>query len=237
MSSRRAAETEAVNKELESFAYSVSHDLRAPLRHISGYAQLLAQSLEGKLEDEPRRYLNVVTQASRQMNDLLDALLAYSRMGRTALDLGRVAPRDMVDAVIAGLAADTRGRDIEWRIGDMPLVEADPAMLRIVYANLIGNAVKFTGPRERARIEIGAAGEENGRAVLFVRDNGVGFDMTYADRLFGIFQRMHPPEEFEGTGIGLAMVQRIISRHGGRVWAQAAPGEGATVYFTLAKPP
>ena len=233
---RRAAEVESVNKELETFAYSVSHDLRAPLRHISGYVQLLTQALEGRLEEEPQRYLNVVAQASRQMGRLIDDLLSFSRLIRADLDRSRVAPRDAVDAAVAGLEMQTRGRDIEWRIGELPPVDADPAMLKTVYAHLIGNAVKFTAPREHAVVEMGASGEEDGRVVLYVRDNGVGFDMAYADRLFGIFQRFHPANEFEGTGIGLATVQRIIARHGGRVWAQAAPGEGAAFYFTLDKP-
>jgi light-regulated signal transduction histidine kinase (bacteriophytochrome) len=233
---RREADIASVNKELETFAYSISHDLRAPLRHIGGYSQLLAQSLEDRLEDEPRRFLNVIGQASRQMGQLIDDLLSFSRLTRADLNRGRVAPRDIVDAVIAGLTTETRGRDIEWRIGELPLVEADPAMLKTVYANLIGNAVKYTAPRDRAIIESGADAAVDGRVPLFVRDNGVGFDMAYADRLFGIFQRLHPPEEFDGTGIGLATVQRIIARHGGRVWAQAAPGAGATFYFTLAEP-
>jgi PAS domain S-box-containing protein len=233
---RRAAEIESVNKELETFAYSVSHDLRAPLRHIGGYAQLLTQALEHRLEEEPRRYLNVITQATRQMGELIEDLLSFSRMTRTDMNRARVAPREVVDAVIAGLEMETRGRDIEWRIGELPPIMGDPAMLKIVYANLIGNAVKYTAPRERAVIEIGAEAPVDGRVVLFVRDNGVGFDMAYADRLFGIFQRLHPAGEFEGTGIGLATVQRIIARHGGRVWAKAAPGEGAAFYFTLAEP-
>jgi light-regulated signal transduction histidine kinase (bacteriophytochrome) len=222
-------------KELETFAYSMSHDLRAPLRHIAGYGQLLTQSLGSKLEEEPARYLAVIGNATRQMNALIDGVLAYSRLTRSDLATARVAPREVVDSVIASLENEVRGRRIEWRIGDLPPVEADVGMLKTVYAQLVGNAVKFTAPRDPAIIEIGASAEEAGRAVLFVRDNGVGFDMTYADRLFGIFQRLHTPEEFEGTGIGLATVQRIIARHGGRIWAQAAPGEGATFYFTLAR--
>jgi light-regulated signal transduction histidine kinase (bacteriophytochrome) len=233
---RRAAEIESVSKEFQTFAYSVSHDLRAPLRHIGGYVQLLTHALEDRLDEEPRRYLNVVVQASRQMGELIDALLSFSRLSRAAMSPARVAPREVVDSAIAGLEAETRGRDIEWRIGELPLVEADPAMLKTVYANLIGNAVKYTARRERAVVEIGADAPQDGRAVLYVRDNGVGFDMAYADRLFGIFQRLHPPEEFEGTGTGLATVQRIIARHGGRVWAQATPGEGAAFYFTFAMP-
>ena len=233
---RRARDVEAVNRELETLAYSVSHDLRAPLRHISGYVQLLSRAQEGRLEPESQRYLAVISEAAAQMGELIDDLLAFSRMARINLTSGSVAPREVVDAAIAALEMETRGRDIEWRIHDLPQVEADAALLRVVYANLIGNAVKYSAPREHAVIEIGAEGEDGGRAVLYVRDNGVGFDMAYADRLFGIFQRLHPADEFEGTGIGLATVQRIIARHGGRVWAHAAPGEGATFYFTLAKP-
>ena len=233
---RRAADIEAVNKELETFAYSISHDLRAPLRHIGGYVQLLTQTLEDKLEEEPRRYLNVVTQASRHMGELIDAVLSFSRLSRAPLALAQVSPRDVVDSVIASVGTQVQGRDVEWRIGELPLVEADPAMLKTVYGHLIGNAVKYTAPRQHAVVEIGAAPPQDGQVVLYVRDNGVGFDMAYADRLFGIFQRLHPPAEFEGTGIGLATVQRIIARHGGRVWAQAAPGEGAAFYFTLATP-
>jgi light-regulated signal transduction histidine kinase (bacteriophytochrome) len=232
---QRTAEIEALNKELESFSYSVSHDLKAPLRHISGYVQLLADASEGRLAEEPRRYLDVIAQAGVHMGGLIDDLLSFSRLTRGDMRAVRVAPRDLVDPVIAGMQA-TRGRNIEWRISEMPLVHADPSMLGIVYEKLIGNAVKYSAPRDPAVIEIGAAGEESGRPVLYVRDNGVGFDMAYADRLFGIFQRLHPREDFEGTGTGLATVQRIIARHGGRVWARAAPGEGATFYFTLGKP-
>ena len=233
---RRAAQIEAINRELETFAYSVSHDLRAPLRHISGYVQLLEQALASELQGEPRRYLEVIAQASRQMGELINDLLAFSRTTRANLQPAGVALRPIVDAVIAGLDMDTRDRAIEWRIGELPAVEADAAMLKVVYANLIGNAVKYSRGKKPATIEVGAAGEEAGRAVLYVRDDGTGFDMAHADRLFGIFQRLHHPDEFEGTGIGLATVQRIIARHGGRVWAHAAPGEGATFYFTLAKP-
>ena len=233
---QRARDVEAANRELETFAYSVSHDLRAPLRHISGYVQLLTQSLEGRLEDDSRRYLAVVNEASAQMGQLIDALLAFSRLARVDLTPATVDTRGAVGAVIAGLGTEMRGRNIEWRILDLPRVEADPALLKVVYSNLIANALKFSGAREHAVVEIGADGEDGGRAVLYVRDNGVGFDMAYADRLFGIFQRLHPADEFEGTGIGLATVQRIVARHGGRVWAHAAPGEGATFYFTLAKP-
>jgi light-regulated signal transduction histidine kinase (bacteriophytochrome) len=230
----RQAELDALNKELEELTYSISHDLRAPLRHISGYVDLLTQALGTGLDDEPRRYLTVVAQASREMTVLIDALLSFSRITRSEPHLRAVEPRALVESVIAG-REETQRRDIEWRISDMPRVEGDPALLKVVYANLIDNAVKFSVPSKPAVIEIGAAGEDAGRAVLFVRDNGVGFDMARAERLFGIFQRLHPAEDFAGTGIGLATVQRIIARHGGRVWAHAAPGAGATFCFTLAK--
>jgi light-regulated signal transduction histidine kinase (bacteriophytochrome) len=231
----RQAELDALNKELEGLTYSISHDLRAPLRHISGYVDLLTQTLGTGLDDEPRRYLTVVAQASRQMNVLIDALLSFSRITRSEPHLRAVEPRALVESVIAGRDQETQRGDIEWRFSDMPRVEGDPALLKVVYANLVDNAVKFSASSKPAVIEIGAAGEDAGRPVLFVRDNGVGFDMARADRLFGIFQRLHPAEDFAGTGIGLATVQRIIARHGGRVWAHAAPGAGATFCFTLAK--
>ncbi|MDB5905847.1 MAG: sensor histidine kinase [Betaproteobacteria bacterium] len=233
---QRAAQLEAVTRELEAFSYSVSHDLRAPLRHISGYVQLLVTSTEGKLDDESRRYLEVVAHSSRNMGELIDDLLSFSRTAHAEMREVPVAPRAVAESALAGLAAVTQDRNIEWRISDMPHVCADPLMLRIVYENLIGNAIKFSAPKDPALIEIGAGAEESGRIVLYVRDNGVGFDMAYADRLFGIFQRLHRAQDFEGTGIGLATVQRIVARHGGRAWAHAAPGEGATFCFTLAKP-
>lgn len=232
---RRTNEVEAVNKELEAFAYSVSHDLRAPLRHINGYAELLASSLGPDLGDEPRRYLGVITNATQQMSQLIEDLLAFSRLTRADMHSTRIDLRSTVDAAVAGLEMSTQGRNIEWQIGELPQVEGDPAMLKLVYTNLVGNAVKYTAPRDPAKIEIGAAGEEDDRAILYVHDNGVGFDMKYAGKLFGIFQRMHHPDEFAGTGIGLATVQRIVNRHGGRIWAEAVAGEGATFYFTLQK--
>jgi light-regulated signal transduction histidine kinase (bacteriophytochrome) len=233
---QRGAQLEAVTRELEAFSYSVSHDLRAPLRHISGYVQLLVTSTEGKLDDESRRYLEVVAHSSRNMGELINDLLSFSHIAHAEMREVPVAPRAVAESVLAGLPAVTQDRNIEWRISDMPDVCADPSMLRIVYENLIGNAIKFSAPKDPALIEIGAGAEESGRIVLYVRDNGVGFDMAYADRLFGIFQRLHRAQDFEGTGIGLATVQRIVARHGGRAWAHAAPGEGATFCFTLAKP-
>jgi signal transduction histidine kinase len=229
----RTAQLEAINKELESFSYSVSHDLRMPLRHIDGYIELLSGDTESRLTAEAQRYLQVVTDASRKMGRLIDDLLAFSRMGRVELIEGNVALDVLVQETIQTLAPDTQQRNIIWTVPPLPAVRGDSAMLKQVFANLLGNAVKYTRPRDPAQIEIGCLGEEEGRLILFVRDNGVGFEMEYADKLFGVFQRMHRADQFEGTGIGLANVRRIIARHGGRVWAEATLDRGAAFYFTL----
>ncbi len=233
----RAAEIEAVNKELESFSYSVSHDLRAPLRHINGYVEMLVDDGESTLSSEATRYLQVIAGASRQMGQLIDDLLEFSRMARTELRESRVDLNDLVRDTMANLETETRDRHIAWTIPALPAVKGDPAMLKQVFGNLLGNAVKYTRPRDVAQVEIGQTGEDGGRLIFFVRDNGAGFDMKYADKLFGVFQRLHRAEEFEGTGVGLANVQRIIARHGGRVWAEAAPDKGATFFFTLKPAP
>lgn len=222
------------NKELESFAFSVSHDLRAPLRHIDGYGAMLAQELAGSLSPEAARYLREMTGASRRMAQLIEDMLEFSRSGRAALRATRVELHELVKASICELEMSTADRDIEWSVEPLPAVRGDPAMLKQVFANLLGNAVKYSRTRERARIEVGVAGEDGGRFVVFVRDNGVGFDMAYVDRLFQPFSRLHSTDEFEGTGVGLATVRRIVARHGGRVWAEAAAGRGATFYLTLA---
>jgi signal transduction histidine kinase len=238
MLAQRAAEVEAVNRELEAFSYSVSHDLRAPLRHIDGYVEMLLDEAGASLSDEAKRHLAVIADSSRDMSGLIDDLLEFSRSGRTELHLERVELEPIVRDAIASLEMETRGRTIDWRIDALPPVRGDPALLRQVYANLIGNAVKYSRPREAAAIEIGCAGEKDGRRIYFVKDNGVGFDMAHADKLFGLFQRLHRSEQFEGTGIGLANVRRVVARHGGTVWAEAEPGRGATFYFTLeAAPP
>lgn len=229
----RTAQLEAINKELESFSYSVSHDLRMPLRHIDGYIELLTGEAEGRLTAEAQRYLRVVTDASRKMGQLIDDLLAFSRIGRVELIESSVALDALVQETIAAMAPDTQKRNIIWTVPPLPAVRGDPAMLRQVFANLLSNAVKYTGPRDPAQIEVGCMGGEEGRLIFFVRDNGVGFEMKYADKLFGVFQRMHRADQFEGTGIGLANVRRIIARHGGRVWAEATLDRGATFYFTL----
>jgi hypothetical protein len=229
----RSAQLETANKELESFSYSVSHDLRAPLRHIDGYIQMLVENAASTLSSEARRYLNVITGASRQMSDLIDDLLEFSRMGRGEMRASSVDLDALVRETARTLEMSAQGRNIVWKVAPLPAATGDPAMLKQVLVNLLGNAVKYTRPRDPAEIEIGSAGEEDGRVIVFVRDNGVGFDMKYADKLFGVFQRLHRAEEFEGTGIGLANVRRIIARHGGRVWAEGKTGEGAAFYFTL----
>jgi signal transduction histidine kinase len=229
----RTAELEAANKELESFCYSVSHDLRMPLRHIDGYIGLLEKESGGRLSAEASRYLQVVAEASRNMGRLIDDLLAFSRMGREELREDVVDLGLLVKECIEFLGSEIQGRNIVWKLSPLPAVRGDRAMLRQVFANLLGNAVKYTGPRDPAEIEVGCTGEAEDRHVICVRDNGVGFDMQYAGKLFGVFQRMHRADQFEGTGIGLANVRRIISRHGGRVWAESEEERGAAFYFTL----
>jgi len=229
----RTASLEAANKELEAFAYSVSHDLRAPLRHIDGFLELLQKSSAGALDERGKHYMSTISEAARRMGTLIDDLLSFSRMGRFEMSKGQVDLGDLVQQVIRELGPETEGRTIRWRIGDLPVVTGDRAMLRIVLVNLISNALKFTRPREQAEIEIGCTGDREIETVVFVRDNGVGFDMAYVDKLFNVFQRLHRADEFEGTGIGLANVRRIINRHGGRAWAEGAVDGGATFYFSL----
>jgi signal transduction histidine kinase len=229
----RTAQLEEANKELESFSYSVSHDLRAPLRHVQGYVQMLQKAADGHLSDKSQRYLKTIADASSEMGYLIDDLLAFSRMGRTEMMESRVHLDELLQDTIRSLELATKDREIDWQMVPLGWVIGDRSMLKQVLANLVGNAVKYSRTRDRAVIEIGVAGEEDGRAILFVRDNGAGFDMQYAHKLFGVFQRLHAAEEFEGTGIGLATVRRIVVRHGGRVWAEGAVNEGATFYFTL----
>jgi light-regulated signal transduction histidine kinase (bacteriophytochrome) len=226
---RYTVELEATNKELESFSYSVSHDLRAPLRAVDGYARMLEEDYAPHLDDEGRRLLAVVRAASTRMGRLIDDLLAFSKLGRQE----PVRRRIDMNALVAELIAELRGESkaaIEALA--LPAAEADPAMIRQVWANLIGNALKYSSKRQGTQIQIGAR-QEQGENVYWVRDNGVGFDMRYAQKLFGVFQRLHRAEEFPGTGVGLAIVQRVIPRHGGRVWAEGRPGEGACFYFSL----
>jgi len=233
--SRQVRQAEAANNELEAFSYSVSHDLRAPLRHVTGFVELLHKRDLGALDEKSRHYLQVISQAAEKMGMLIDDLLAFSRMGRAEVMANRVDPGRMVEEIITELKGETEGRDVVWEVGPLPPVEADPAMLRLVMTNLLTNALKFTQSRPRATIEIGAVADQPGETLFFVRDNGVGFDMRYADKLFGLFQRLHDPEEFEGTGVGLANVRRIVHRHGGRTWAEGAVDKGATFWFSLPK--
>jgi len=230
----RASQLAAANKELEAFSYSVSHDLRAPLRHLSGFVDLLKKNVGSALNAKALHQLDCIGTSARQMGQLVDDLLQFSRMARVEMRVSRVNLQDLVPEVIDRLQHDARGRAIEWDLGALPEVVGDRPMLRIVLTNLISNAIKYTRPRKRAKIQLGSQTTAN-EHIVFVRDNGVGFDMKYVGKLFGVFQRLHFEEEFEGTGIGLANVQRILLRHGGRVWAEAKEDEGATFYFALPK--
>ncbi len=230
----RTAQLEDANRELEAFSYSVSHDLRAPLRHIDGFVDMLRQRIAVQLDETGREYLTIITDSTHQMGRLIDALLAFSRTGRAALTKTQINFNALIQSVLHDLSFEVEGRRIDWAIADLPPVQGDASLLRQVWVNLISNALKYTRRRERARIEIGFRNEES-EFVFYIRDNGIGFDMEFADRLFGVFQRLHGAAEFEGTGIGLANVRRIIQRHGGRVWAEAVEDAGATFYFTLPK--
>lgn len=231
----RTAQLEAANKELEAFSYSVSHDLRAPLRPLTGFVELLNKRAPERLDEKSRHYLQVIPEAAQQMGRLIDDLLSFSRMRRIEMMQTHVKIGELVKEVIALEQRDACGRDIVWRVGPLPEVHGDPPMLRIVFENLIANALKFTRARPRSVIEIGHCADYPDEKVLYVRDNGAGFDMQYVDKLFGLFQRLHRSDEFEGTGLGLANIRRIIHRHGGRVWAEGAVDQGATFYVALPK--
>jgi PAS domain S-box-containing protein len=231
---QRTAQLESANKELEAFSYSVSHDLRAPLRHTSGYVELLANRFKDVLPEKGQHYLHEISDSVHQMGSLIDDLLQFSRTGRSEMRESVLDMNLIVDEVSKQLQQDNPKFNIKWTIGKMPSILGDDAMIHLVWINLLSNAVKFTRTRKKAVIEIGAS-VEGMETIFFVRDNGVGFDMKYAQKLFGVFQRLHPMEEFEGTGIGLANVRRIILRHGGRTWAEAEIDKGATFYFSLPK--
>jgi PAS domain S-box-containing protein len=232
----RTNELRATNKELEAFAYSTSHDLRAPLRHVVGYSELLQKHAASLLDDKSRRYVTMIRESATRMGVLIDDLLAFSRIGRAETQNTLVSLGQLVGEVRSEVERETEGRDIAWNIDALPSVFGDRAMLRVALVNLISNAVKFTGTRPQATIDIGCADGKQDEVVVFVKDNGVGFDMKYVHKLFGVFQRLHKSEAFEGTGIGLATVQRVVARHGGRVWATSEVDKGAAFYFSLPKP-
>jgi PAS domain S-box-containing protein len=230
---KRSTDLEATNKELEAFAYSISHDLRAPLRHMSGFAELLQKSAASVLNEKSQRYLGMILESAKRMGLLIDDLLAFSRISRTEANKKIVNLEQVVEEALSEVRQETVGRDIEWKVGKLPAWYGDKSMLRLAFVNLISNAAKFTRTRPKAEIEVGCTNQRPDQVVIFVRDNGVGFNMKYANKLFGVFQRLHPTEAFEGTGIGLATVQRIVHRHGGKIWAEGVVDQGATFYFSL----
>jgi PAS domain S-box-containing protein len=230
---RRVGELASLNQELEAFSYSVSHDLRAPLRHIDGFTRLLGRQAGPGLDEKGRHYLATIEDSVRQMGSLIDELLAFSRLGREEIRSASVDLQAIAREAIREVERDTNGRDVRWTVGALPRVTGDASLLRQVFINLLSNAVKYTGPRSVSSIEVGSVPGDSDEVVCFVRDNGVGFDMKYVDKLFGVFQRLHGAGEFEGTGIGLANVRRVIQRHGGRTWAEGTVDGGATFYFSL----
>jgi len=231
----KTRELVAVNKELDAFSYSVSHDLRAPLRAVDGYTRMLEEDYGPTLDAEGKRLLGVVRASARQMGQLIDDLLAFSRVGREPVKRRPVQLEDLVHSVIGELRRDQGDREIEFLVGNLGIVEGDSPLLKQALTNLLGNAIKFTGDRHPAVIEVGCQPQQAPEQppIYYVKDNGAGFDMKYYDKLFGVFQRLHSAKEFPGTGVGLAIVNRVIGRHGGKVWAEARENEGATFYFTL----
>jgi len=233
---RRSTELEATNKELEAFAYSISHDLRAPLRHMVGYTELLQKNAASVVDDKGRRYMTMILEAAQRMGTLIDDLLAFSRIGRAETRETMVSLEQLVKEAQNEVWQETEGRNVTWKIGPLPDLYGDRSMLKLALVNLISNAIKFTRKCQQPEIEIGCTNKRTDGVVVFIKDNGVGFDMKYVNKLFGVFQRLHRADEFEGTGIGLATVQRIIHRHGGQVWAEGQVGAGATFYLSLPKP-
>ena len=227
---------ELANEEMEAFSYSVSHDLRAPLRYIRSFMELLQKRMACEMDEKSSQYAGLISDAAKKMEQLINDLLSLARLGRQELKNGEVDISHLVKEVIEQVSKETIGRDIIWKVGELPVVYGDESLLKLVLVNLISNAVKFTSPRPRAEIEIGCSKGER-EDIFFIKDNGVGFNMEYVDRLFGVFQRLHPQDEFEGTGIGLANVRRVIYLHGGRTWAEGSVGQGATFYLSIPIPP
>jgi len=229
----RTVELETANSEMEAFSYSVSHDLHAPLRRILGFMDLLQDGAGASLSEQSLLHIKKISQAAKRMGNLINDLLAFSKIGKSAMEKTDVDLNQLLQETLRDFQDDANGRNIVWELRPLPRVQGDRALLRLVFVNLISNAVKFTGTRAQAKIEIGCASASNVETVIFIRDNGAGFNQKYADKLFGVFQRMHSQDEFEGTGIGLANVRRIIQRHGGRTWAQGEIEVGATFYFSI----
>ena len=219
-------------KELEAFSYSVSHDLRAPLRHLGGFLDLLNGVAKDRLDATGVRYLQVIHESAHRMGTLIDSLLAFARIGRSEMRMTQVSLNGLIEEIIQEVTQDVKNRVVHWKVGNLPTVMADRQLLKLAAGNLLDNAVKYTSTRPEAVIEV-ESDSRDGQVVLLVRDNGVGFDPAYVDKLFGIFQRLHSAAEFEGTGIGLANVKRIINRHGGKVWAEGVLGQGSTFYVSL----
>ncbi|MDB6110991.1 MAG: hypothetical protein JWR69_2741 [Pedosphaera sp.] len=232
----RTAELATANQELEAFSYSVAHDLQAPLRHIESYAQMLITTFAAQIPSEALDYLQRIGMRGQYMRQLVSDLLNLSCVVKQELVRQQIEIRLLVEEVIAGFQSEIQGRQIEWRVGDLPCLACDPALVKQVFANLISNAVKYTQPRERALIEVGQM-KVNGELLIFVRDDGVGFDMKHANKLFGVFQRLHASKDFDGTGVGLAIVARIVRKHGGQIWAEGEVNKGATFRFTLEQGP
>lgn len=229
----RAAELEDANKELETFTYSVSHDLRAPLRHIMGFVEILQRDAAAELSPAHQHHLTTIAAAAHRMAVLVEDLLVFSRISRSEMKKSVVSLGLLVKEAMSDLREETAGRNIQWIIHELPSVKADPSLMRQVLVNILANAIKFTAKCEEAVIEIGCDVSQPGETILFIQDNGIGFDPKYAKKIFGVFERLHDGTEFEGTGIGLALVQRLIQRHGGRAWAKGEPGKGATFYISI----
>jgi len=229
---KQAAQLQVAHKELEAFSYSVSHDLRAPLRAIDGYTRILVEDYEAILDEEGKRVCGIISAEARRMGQLIDDLLAFSRLGRKEMYSSNIDMKALVVSVLNDLEKEEDRERIDLKIASLPSVKADSSLIRQVWINLLSNAIKFTSKRDRAAIEVGSK-STNDEVIYYVRDTGAGFDMEYANKLFGVFQRLHSESEFEGTGVGLAIVQRIVRRHGGRVWAEGEVDRGATFYFAL----